>query len=94
VETISRAPRFFIPEQEEIMKSRGKILSALALLAPLALAGCSNPNGSPLVTTSAPPAAGYPQALPTAQSPTYGGRAVTGPSSMSGAGVLGAQRYR
>lgn len=75
------------------MTTRGKILSALVLLAPLALVGCSNPNGSPLVTTSAPPAAGYPQAFPTARTPIYGGRAVTGPSSMSGPGVLGAQRY-
>ncbi|HET9148943.1 MAG TPA: hypothetical protein VFO61_00560 [Alphaproteobacteria bacterium] len=74
------------------MTTRGKILSALVLLAPLALVGCSNPNGSPLVTTSAPPATGNP--LPNGETPAYGSRTLTMPSSPGGAGAIGAQPYR
>lgn len=76
------------------MTSRDKILSALALLASLALAGCSNPNGSPLVTTSAPPAAGNPQMFPTGLAPVYGGKVFAAPSSMGEPGAHGAQPYR
>lgn len=81
-------------EEEETMTSCGRILSALALLAPLALAGCSVPDGSPLVTTSAPPEAGGLQTFPTGQAPAYGGRVYAAPSSMGEPGVHGAQPYR